>query len=66
MKGAFEKSLEFLGSVPEDVDKGVLSLEQGPATPLVAALDPLLVGRGGSYVSDTAVVPYAEMKELGV
>ncbi|KAK4496915.1 hypothetical protein PRZ48_011364 [Zasmidium cellare] len=66
MKGAFEKYLEFHESVPDDIDEGVLSLEQGPATPLIAALDSVLAGWEGKYVSDGKVVDDGEMKESWV
>ncbi|KAF2170554.1 hypothetical protein M409DRAFT_64250 [Zasmidium cellare ATCC 36951] len=66
MKGAFEKYLEFHESVPGDVDEGVLSLEQGPATPLIAALDSVLAGWEGAYVSDGVAVADKDMREKWV
>ena len=52
--------------VRDDIDEGVLSLEQGPATPLIAALDSVLAGWEGKYVSDGKVVDDGEMKESWV
>jgi hypothetical protein len=63
MAGAFKKYLEFHESMPEDIDEGLLRLEQGPATPLVAALDPGLVGCEGMFISDCKATPWEKMVE---
>lgn len=63
MAGAFAKYLEFHESVPEDIDEGLLRLEQGPATPLVAALDPQMVGCEGMFVSDCRATPWEKMEK---
>lgn len=57
MKGAISKYLEFHDSVADGVAESVMSLEQGAATPLVAALDPAVDGHEGQYVIECKVVP---------
>ena len=49
-----------------EIDSGVLTLAQGPTTPLVAALDPSLAGQEGSYLCDAVVVPDDEMERWAV
>lgn len=62
MADGIRKYREFHGGVPCGLDEGVLTLEQGPATPLVAVLDPRLVGHEGQYISDCEARPWDGME----
>ena len=66
IQGATAKYLEFHESVAEGIVEGLLSLEQGAAAPLVAALDPEMDGHEGCYVIDCKAVPEDKMLEKWV